>query len=73
MLLNDSSRFKSIGSDTGINYAYLSDNVWMDSSVSHLPLIVSANNSNAYTEKAKAVSHKIYILNRNKALLLISN
>lgn len=73
LLLNDSSRFKSIGSYKGINYAYFSDNVLVDSSVSHLPLIISANNSERYIEKVQTLSNKNYILKRNKALLLISN
>lgn len=73
LLLNDSSRFKSIGSDMDINYAYLSSNVRVDSSVSRLPLVISANNSERYTEKIKDGSNKNYILKRNKALILISN
>ncbi|MBL4678792.1 MAG: ComEC family competence protein [Mucilaginibacter sp.] len=73
LLLNDSSRFKSIPADMLIDKAYLSDNVMLDTTLANVPLVIDGTNSNAYIESLKLDGKKYALLKRNKALVLPSN
>ncbi|RFZ94566.1 ComEC family competence protein [Mucilaginibacter conchicola] len=73
LLLNDSSRFKSIPADMLIDKAYLSNNTAPDTTLANVPLIIDGTNSKVYIEHLKQDGKKYALLKRNKALVLLSN
>ncbi|MCO5935233.1 competence protein ComEC family protein [Mucilaginibacter sp. RB4R14] len=78
LLLNDSSKIKSIPQQLGINYLFVSGNAFLNTAlIKNKTVIINADNSNSYItefkDRVKPIQVNYNILKRNKSVCIVSN